>query len=392
MEIHDEIFRDIQACWEGNATGEQVDRVKKWIEENEENHREYERLSRLYYRLGYAKRWDEIDTRAAGASLLKRISRTRKRKMSRYAWRCVAAACVIVGGMMFLWMKETPRTGVFPLNLSEVRSGSPKATLVLSDGRHVSLAADTLFRMQVQGTLLKEDAVGGLKYEIPDSLRDISRGQAITYNRLVVPRGGEYIMTLSDGTRVWLNAETELRFPVVFAKDKREVHVKGEAYFEVVKDSSRPFIVHASGVSTRVLGTSFNVMAYGNEPLAEITLVEGKVEVESRGNTCLLTPGWQAVVDSDTRQLSRREVNVSSYVSWRDGLFDFGEMTLEELVMKLSRWYDVDFFFVNSGARAKRFTGAIKRNNTLQFMLDFIEKTSDVYFKVDGKVIQIHER
>ena len=392
MRIDDDIFRDILACWGGNATGEQVNRVREWMEENEENRREYERLSRLYYRLGYAERWDKIDVQTGKSRLLGRLSRSGKRRMVRYVWGGIASACVIIGVMVFPWARETPVAKFPSLNLAEVLSGSSKATLVLDDGRMIPLTADTSFRMQVEGAMVKEDLAAGLKYEVSDSLKEVLKRQPVGYNKLVVPRGGEYIMTLADGTRVWLNAETEMRYPVVFGKDTREVYVKGEAYFEVAKDASCPFIVHASGVATRVLGTSFNVMAYEGEERVEVTLVTGKVEVGNAGNKCSLVPGWQAVVDQETHRITRKEVNVAAYTSWRNGLFDFGEMTLEELVVKLSRWYDVDFVFENDNARGKRFTGAVKRNNTLEFTLHFIEKTSNVYFKVDGRTIRIYEK
>jgi hypothetical protein len=392
MKVDDDIFRDIQACWGGNATAEQVNRVREWMEESVENRQEYERLSRLYYRLGYAERWDKIDLQTGKSRLQGRLSRSKRRRMVRYIWGGVAAACMVVGMIVFLWTRETTPTKLPSLNLAEVLSGSSKATLVLDDGRMIPLTADTSFRMQVEGVMMKEDLDAGLKYEVSDSLREVLKRQPVGYNKLVVPRGGEYIMTLADGTRVWLNAETEMRYPVVFGKDTREVYVKGEAYFEVAKDASSPFIVHASGVATRVLGTSFNVMAYEGEDRVEITLVTGNVEVEDAGSRCPLMPGWQAVVDRETHRIARREVNVAAYTSWRNGLFDFGEMTLEELVVKLGRWYDVDFVFESDSARGKRFTGAVKRSNTLEFTLHFIEKTSNVYFKVDGRTIRIHEK
>ncbi|MCB6971580.1 MULTISPECIES: FecR family protein [Butyricimonas] len=392
MKMVDDIFQDIQACWGGNATDEQVKRVREWMEAGVENRQEYERLSRLYYRLGYTRRWDEIDEQTERSRLMGRLSKLRMRRMGRYIWNGVAVACVVVGVTVFLWTRETTPIKLPSLNLAKVLSGSSKATLVLDDGRMIPLTADTSFRIQVAGAMVKEDLVAGLKYEISDSLREVLKRQPVGYNKLVVPRGGEYIMTLADGTRVWLNAETEMKYPVVFGKDTREVYVKGEAYFEVAKDTACPFIVYASGVATRVLGTSFNVMAYEGEERVEVTLVTGKVEVGNVDGKCSLASGWQAVVEQGTHRITRREVNVAAYTSWRNGLFDFREMTLEELVMKLSRWYDVDFVFENDDARDKRFTGAVKRNNTLEFMLHFIEKTSNVYFKVDKGIIRIYEK
>ena len=168
--------------------------------------------------------------------------------------------------------------------------------------------------------------------------------------------------------------------------------MKGEAYFEVKRDTLHPFIVHTPYSDTKVLGTSFNVSAYEDETTTAITLVSGKVEVYYQHEKCILKPGWQAVAKNKSGTLETREVDVADYVSWKDGMFEFNDMPLEQLVSQLSRWYDVDFFFANSKIRNFKFTGAIKRSNTLLFMLEFIEKTSNVYFKVNGNVIQIYEK
>ena len=168
--------------------------------------------------------------------------------------------------------------------------------------------------------------------------------------------------------------------------------MKGEAYFEVKRDTLHPFIVHTPYSDTKVLGTSFNVSAYEDETITAITLVSGKVEVYYQHEKCILKPGWQAVAKNKSGTLETREVDVADYVSWKDGMFEFNDMPLEQLVSQLSRWYDVDFFFANSKIRNFKFTGAIKRSNTLLFMLEFIEKTSNVYFKVNGNVIQIYEK
>lgn len=151
-------------------------------------------------------------------------------------------------------------------------------------------------------------------------------------------------MTLSDGTKVWINAESEIKYPVVFGPDKREVFITGEAFFEVVKDSLRPFIVHTPNAQTTVLGTSFNVMAYPDERHTEITLLKGAVVVEAAGRNQYIKPGQQVQVDNVSKEMNCREVNAGRYASWKDGLFDFEGMKLEDLAVELSRWYDVDFF------------------------------------------------
>lgn len=321
-------------------------------------------------------------------------SRLKKQKKSfhwKYLVSGVAAACLILFAVTrFIPHEPSPEKTI--LDLAQVKSGSPKATLIFDNGKKIQLNADDTFEIKIKNTIVKDGENTGLKYELSDSLSTRATNETVEYNTLVVSRGGEYILTLSDGTKVWLNSETELKYPVRFTGNTREVSVKGEAYFEVKRDTLRSFVVHTPYSNTKVLGTSFNVSAYEDETTTAITLVSGKVEVYNQHEKCILKPGWQAVTENKSGTLKTREVDVTGYVSWKDGMFEFNDMPLEQLVSQLSRWYDVDFFFANSDIRDFKFTGAIKRSNTLLFMLEFIEKTSNVYFKVNGNVIQIYEK
>lgn len=203
------------------------------------------------------------------------------------------------------------------MDLAQVKTGSPKATLILNDGKKVLLHTNNNFELETKHTIIKDEESSGLKYEITDSFATRELDEDMEFNTLVVSRGGEYILTLSDGTKVWLNSETELKYPVRFMSNTREVHVKGEAYFEVKKDSLHPFIVHTPHTNTKVLGTSFNVSAYEDEELTAITLVQGKVEVYNQSEKCILEPGWQAVSNNISEKLKKQQVNITSYVSWK---------------------------------------------------------------------------
>ncbi|KIO43302.1 DUF4974 domain-containing protein [Sanguibacteroides justesenii] len=388
MEIQKDIFYDIQACWKGTATDEETERVRQWIEEDECNRLEYERLTRVYYRLNYALAWDTVDMEGVKSRFMRNLKTKTKRYVWVYTLGGVAAACLLFFAIT-IWLNSHERQEPLSLNLAQTIGGHSSAMLILHDGQRVKLSADSSFSLELKGTLLKGKKGAGLSYEVTDRM---DQQEDIEYNTLVVPRGGEYFLTLSDGTKVWLNSETELSYPVRFTGLQREVRVKGEAFFEVNRDTLHPFIVHTSQLTTRVLGTSFNVMAYDGESSTEVTLVSGEVEVANQKEKCVLKPGWQAMTSSVSGKIEERKVNLSVYVSWKEGLFDFNEMSLEELVVKLGRWYDVDFFFANAKAKKVKFTGAIKRSNSLRFMLDFVEKTSDVYFKVNGNVIQVYEK
>ncbi|MDR1414806.1 MAG: FecR family protein [Odoribacteraceae bacterium] len=263
-----------------------------------------------------------------------------------------------------------------------VQGGVRKATLILNDGSEVQLARGSV--VDVGYARAEEDTASGLTY------RSLETPPALEFNTLVVPRGGMYVMTFSDGTRAWLNAESSARFPVVFEGDKREIFVEGEVYLEVAKED-RPFIVHTLTTTTRVTGTSFNVMAYPGDPVTEITLASGRVTVRAGATELKLLPGEQARVDNASLEATRRAVNAAYHASWVAGMFDFEGMNLEELCARLGRWYDVEFVFVSPLARSRTFTGAVKRDNNLQFMLDFIEKTSSARFVVTGRCIEVHD-
>ena len=391
MEIDDNIFQAIQACWTGKASPEQIELIRDWLDTSQENRDLFERLSKTHYQLAHVQTWKRIDSLQGKEKLNSRLKKQKKSFHWKYLVSGVAAACLILFAVTrFIPHEPSPEKTI--LDLAQVKSGSPKATLIFDNGKKIQLNADDTFEIKIKNTIVKDSENTGRKYELSDSLSTRATNETVEYNTLVVSRGGEYILTLSDGTKVWLNSETELKYPVRFTGNTREVSVKGEAYFEVKRDTLRSFVVHTPYSNTKVLGTSFNVSAYEDETTTAITLVSGKVEVYNQHEKCILKPGWQAVTENKSGTLKTREVDVTGYVSWKDGMFEFNDMPLEQLVSQLSRWYDVDFFFANSDIRDFKFTGAIKRSNTLLFMLEFIEKTSNVYFKVNGNVIQIYEK
>ena len=230
-----------------------------------------------------------------------------------------------------------------------------------------------------QGIVYEENGKGVVKEE---------------YNKLVTPIGGEYRLTLSDGTKVFLNAASELKYPVEFMGDRRVVDLDGEAYFEVHKDNQRPFVVRTKGAEVCVLGTSFNVNTYGDDGRIYTTLVNGSVRVLSvkNGQEKVLTPGMQGVMNMQTGQLMVREVDVESYVAWREGRFVFRTMTLDLIMQQLQRWYDFEVFYQNLELKDYEFRGVIKRDMDLDKVLSVIKATTNVDFEVKGKVITIIKR
>lgn len=379
-----EIIEEIYVLLEGKATREQEKRIGEWIRESEQNRKIYQQVAQLYYQVRYANEWEEVNAEKALRKVQGKLFRWRQ-PGSIYRIVAVAALLVVCIGTVLLLRNKETKIPVSLASVEDVESGEMKATLTLATGEKVTLGKEGNARVDLGFADVVEDSLKGLVYQFKDSVRHSREFHALT-----VPRAGEYIMMLSDGSRVWLNSETELKYPVIFDKNIREVYLTGEAYFEVAKDAGRPFVVVTPQTRTTVLGTSFNVMAYRGETFTEITLVTGAVTVAAGERECKIVPGQQVAVDNESLEMKRKAVNPAFFASWKDGLFDFDHMTLSELCVKLSRWYDIDFFFVNQAAAEKRFTGAIKRNRSLQFMFDFIQKTSGVRFEMKGKTVMVY--
>lgn len=272
---------------------------------------------------------------------------------------------------------------------SVMQPGTSKAILMMADGKEVVLEQGQNLNILLNERVRVATSNRGIVYE--------EHGKGVVteeYNKLTTPIGGEYSLVLSDGTKVFLNADSELKYPVEFSDGKRIVDLKGEAYFEVHKDSLRPFIVRMNGAEVTVLGTSFNVNTYGDDGQIYTTLVNGSVRVSSvkNGQAEVLKPGMQSVMDVQSGQLTVREVDVEPYVAWREGRFVFRAMTLDLIMRQLQRWYDFEVFYQNPELKDYEFRGVIKRDMDLDKVLSVIKVTTNVDFEVKGKVITIIKR
>ena len=266
-----------------------------------------------------------------------------------------------------------------------MQPGTSKAILMMADGKEVVLEQGQNLNILLNERVRVATSNRGIVYE--------EHGKGVVteeYNKLTTPIGGEYSLVLSDGTKVFLNADSELKYPVEFSDGKRIVDLKGEAYFEVHKDSLRPFVVRVNGAEVTVLGTSFNVNTYGDDGQIYTTLVNGAVRVSSvkNGQAEVLKPGMQSVMDVQSGQLTVREVDVEPYVAWREGRFVFRAMTLDLIMRQLQRWYDFEVFYQNPELKDYEFRGVIKMDK----VLSVIKVTTNVDFEVKGKVITIIKR
>ncbi|WP_430815639.1 FecR domain-containing protein [Carboxylicivirga sp. RSCT41] len=286
-------------------------------------------------------------------------------------------------GLGILYFSENSQTQM--TEREEILPGVKKATLFLSDGSSLSLEDNsTSIVFRENELVIGKDSANVLEYI------DV-KSNVLIYNTIKVPIGGEYSLKLSDGTNIWLNAGSELRYPVNFVGDRREVFLKGEGYFDVAHNDAKPFLVNTPLSAVKVFGTAFNVMSYEEDKRQEVTLVEGKVGLAVNNKLSLLEPGQQAVFNKASSNVAIREVDTEIYTAWTKGELIFDNMPMDEFAKKIARWYDVDFFFANQRVAQKRFAGSINKNIDFEHFMALLEKTTNVKIIVEGRTVLVKE-
>ncbi|HJF70718.1 MAG TPA: DUF4974 domain-containing protein [Butyricimonas virosa] len=328
-----------------------------------------------------------------GLHIKQDIRIARNRRLITY-WSSGVAAMLIVGLFTYYGI-NFPRTSdayKVKTELTLITPGRPQARLILPDGnvKELDNLTRTIETRFIEG--VKNDSLSGLSYsQVKINAHNLPATEI--YNTLVVPTGGFYPLELSDGTQVWINSESELHFPVKFLSEKREVFLKGEAFFIVKKDSTKPFIVNINSASIEVLGTTFNVNTYADNQCIYTTLVNGSIKFISNKNKqeVILEPGTQSVTDTVTGNTSIREVDVKKYISWREGRFIFDGMSLELIMCQLQRWYNIDVFYQNPTIKKHKFRGVINKDMSLEKVLDMISEATNIKFNVKNRTITIYK-
>ena len=208
----------------------------------------------------------------------------------------------------------------------------------------------------------------------------------VLYNTITTPRGGQYQVELPDGTAVWLNAASSLTFPTAFVGSVRRVELTGEAYFEVTRDPKRPFHVSTNNTDVQVLGTHFNIMSYPDEENIKTTLLEGSITLTANGLTKLLHPGIQAIVNKQTNAIEESKANIKQVMAWKNGEFRFRNTDIKELMRQVGRWYDVDIEYQTKSTN-QYFTASLPRMQNISALLQVLELTGTVHFRIDNKKI-----
>ena len=297
-------------------------------------------------------------------------------------WVAVIAAVWVLALGVTLWMTFGKKENVAPLPVASkiIPAGEKKATLTLADGTEVHVEEITAQILQEKGMNI-EYRNGEIVYH-----KSEEKTTEVVYNKLEVPRGGECMIKLDDGTKVWVNAETKLKYPVTFVGDRREVVLEGEAFFDVAKNE-KPFIVKTSFGDVRVLGTAFGISAYASEPESYTTLVRGKVSVEREGiKPVVILPGEQVVTSKDGKMI-KQQVDVEEFVGWKDGIYVFKEKSLGEIMKTLERWYNISVDFQEKSLVDLPFTGNLKRYDDINVFFDALTRTGDMKYRVEGNQV-----
>ena len=306
------------------------------------------------------------------------------------AWQSAAAAAILIlltAGIYYyqnspepvLVKTETPRFR------NDVAPGNNKAILTLDDGSKIDLDdAKTGILASESNIDIKKTGSGQLEYT-PGT----QSVKTVKYNILSTPMGGEYQLVLPDGSKVWLNSGSTLRFPTAFIGSERIVELKGEAYFDIAKNPKMPFLVRTNNaMDIKVLGTQFNIMAYDDEKNINTTLIEGSVEVLKGSGKTMLKPGQEAILNRGSGNIKVASADLEQAIAWKNGYFIFYNENIESIMRKVSRWYNVDVVYQGNLSN-KDFVGTISRNKNISELLKMLELTGAVHFSIDGRRITV---
>lgn len=379
---------DVELIWKsvnGTASEEELAFLDGWLGEAA-SHRQYYEKARQFFLEGSSS-----DFRDEKVDLAWKKFKEKERRSTRLSGRIVlVAASVVAGllltGLLYYFTGKVEKKDLAIEQAAVINPGTGKARLTFEDGRTFDLTTDAELFIREQGTTIRNKD-NRLEYKasgVP--------AKEAEYHILQIPGGGEFSLVLSDGTKVWLNAGSLIRYPAEFTGNERRVDFEGEAYFEVAPDKERPFRIMTGNQQVEVLGTSFGITSYEEDPAILTTLVEGRVQVSLKndpGVFQVLNPNEQSYYQKNGNTILKRTVNPSPYIAWREGRFVFQDELLVHIMQTLSRWYNVDVIFAGEKAKHFRFTGNLERRAGFKEILEKIEKTNEVKFYVKGNQITI---
>ena len=369
----------------GSASGEERRLLDEWRNQSEEHQRLYEKLVSGSFLEKAVSDNNKALRRREWKRLEARIVRRRGRSVRLIRFRVVAAVCILALGIgaVGLWSNSRQDRGGSPL-AGSIRVGSPKAIVELAGGQQFLFNKDTTLRLEAQGIQLvsSRDTLAIIQPVIAGE-----RGEE--YNVVRIPHGGEYITRLPDGSVVHLNAGSELKVPVYFGTESREVWLRGEGFFEVVHRENLIFTVHTDKADISVLGTEFDVRAYTDEKEVVTTLVQGAVGVSSGRTYDRLKPGEQARI-AGKGDVRVAEVDIYPFIAWKNGRMVFENERLEKIMAELQRWYDFELFYADPDVKEMHFTIDILKYEEISKVLNLMERMNKVKFTQKGRTVVVN--
>jgi len=370
-------------------TEKEHDELDAWVESSDENMLLFEELTDEKNIEANLAWMDKTRTEESLELTKKKIEFTPEYKnLKTKKWFYSIAASVILlvaafGIYKIINNKQSKQTSIAKIDQTGIQPGGNKATLTLSNGSVIDLVSTPNGLIKGDnGTIINKSKDGEILYNDNDASNSIASD-----NILTTPKGGQFKVQLPDGSYVWLNAASSLKYPTAFATSERIVELKGEGYFEIAKDKTKPFKVKlADGSEVKVLGTHFNIMAYENEKSKDVTLLEGSVQITKGNNEQSLTPGQQGRIIS-SKIILVNAADTDQVTGWKNGQFIFHDADIQSIMRQVARWYDVDIKYeINS---SQHFNATISRKEPVLKLLHILEETGQIHFKTKNKTIYV---
>jgi transmembrane sensor len=387
----DIIYRKIN----GQLSSSEEEELQCWLEASDKHRTYFERAEAFYIK--QIADWEVFDkvpdtTQEFMRRLERRTLANRAHKILRWA-AVFLIPLMLVGGWMYVSKQPAEVQFAETKKIGNRKPDSDKAVLITSSGKEYELDSGTELPVEEEdGVKIRQYMKAGLKYE----KQPLPKEGRLVYNTLRTAKRGDYQLELADGTTVYLNGDSEIKYPVKFGPGERRVELKGEAFFEVTKNG-QPFVVKAGNMAVEVMGTRFNVNAYADEASIKTTLVSGKVKIHVNDDKLkdaglVLNPGQQASLSKNSGLLAKKEVDTDLYTSWISGYFRFDDERLEDMMRTISRWYGVEVYYQNQGLKDKRLTGKLYRFEDFNVITCLLEKTSGIEITRKNNVITIEEK
>jgi len=381
-------FKHIWNNVHGISNADEEEQLQKWLLEDEKNSVLYNKIKDFY--LGNADNAENSQQHLEEQWLELNQSLFKKKRLNR---RIVAAAAVAATIALFFigisrFTSEDVQNNSVYSDVEWTRKNVQDVMLYSENGTKYNLTENIPFSIDEPEVHI-EISKNEIRYYRKDKE---SPDKTSGYHSLHIPDNQAYKVQLSDGSTIWINENSALRFPAVFNQDSRNVELIGEGYFEVEKDDNKPFRVKTNNQITSVLGTAFNISSFEDDPVIYTTLVEGKVKVYLENNpgiSEILSPEEQVLLSKENNSFTKRKVQTRAYVAWKDGYFYFHDQSLESIMNTLAEWYNIEIEFANKDLKKIRFSGELKKYDEFEKVLQLIEKTNELTYQIDGKNVTL---